>query len=74
MTMFRGSRSAKTPPMRRKTTCGIGAGGEHEAEVGLRTGQVEHRERERDRRHRVAEEGDRPACEEQAELALGERA
>jgi hypothetical protein len=51
-----------------------GTGGEHEAEVGLRPRQVDHREGERDRRHRVPEEGDRPACEEQAELAFGERA
>ena len=48
--------------------------GEHEAEVALRAGHVQHRERERDRRHRVAEERHRPACEEQPELAVAERA
>jgi hypothetical protein len=36
--------------------------------------QVDYREGEGDGCHRVPEEGDRPACEEQAELAFGDRA
>ena len=50
------------------------ARGEDEAEVGLRSGQVENGEGERDRRDRVAEDRDRAPGEEEAELALGERA
>jgi hypothetical protein len=46
---------------------------EHEPEVALRAGQVDDREREGDRGHRVAEEGYGSAREEQAKLALGER-
>ena len=49
------------------------ARGEDQAEVGLRARQVEDGERERDRRDRAADEGDRPAGEEEAELALAER-
>jgi hypothetical protein len=36
-------------------------------------GQIEDREGERDRRHRIPEEGDGSPCEEQPELPLGER-
>jgi hypothetical protein len=46
---------------------------EDEAQVGLRPGQLEHRERERGRRHPVPEERDDAAEEEEPELALGER-
>ena len=49
-------------------------GGQHVAEVCLGAGQVEDRERERDVRERVADEGRRPAREEEPELALAERA
>ena len=45
-----------------------GLRGEDVAEVGRRAGQVEHGERERDRRERVAEQRDELAREEQAEL------
>ena len=45
-----------------------------EAEVGLRAGQVEDGERERDGRERVADERRRPAEEQEPEAALAERA
>ena len=47
---------------------------EDEAEVGLRAGQVEDGERERDVRERVADERGRSAEEEEPELALAQRA
>ncbi len=49
------------------------AGRDDDPEVGRRPGEVEHRERERDRGERGAEERDRPADEEQDEVALRER-
>jgi hypothetical protein len=42
------------------------------SQVGLRAGQMEDCECERDRSHRIAEEGHGPPEEEQAELALDE--
>jgi hypothetical protein len=44
-----------------------------ETEVGLRAGQVEDGERERDRRDRRPQQGDELAGEEKPKLALGER-
>jgi hypothetical protein len=44
--------------------------GEHEAEVGLRSREIEDGERERDRRDAVAEEGDKPSEEQQPKLPL----
>ena len=49
-------------------------GRQNEAEVGLRAGQVENGEGERDVGERVADERGRPAEEEEAELALTQRA
>src|SRR5437588_2054797 len=49
------------------------AGGEDVAEIGLRAGQVEDGESERDVRERVADERRRPPEEEQPELPLAER-
>jgi hypothetical protein len=46
---------------------------QHEAEVRLRTCDVEDGERERDRGHRAAEDRRRAAGEEKPELAVAER-
>ncbi len=73
MTWWRGRRSAQTPPISRKHELRRRSSGQHEPEVGLRAGQVEDGERQRDRRHRVPEEGHGPPGEQQPELALGER-
>ena len=54
MTWCRGSRSAQIPPTSRNDDLRHRPGGEDEPEVGLRAGQVEHGEGERDRwRRRV---------------------
>jgi hypothetical protein len=50
-----------------------GARREDEAEVGLRAGQVEDGERQRDGRERVADERRRPAEEQQPKASLAER-
>lgn len=50
-----------------------GSRGEHQTERSLRVGEVEDRERERDRRDRVAEEGDDPAEEQKPEVPLPKR-
>jgi hypothetical protein len=47
--------------------------GENQAEVGLRPGQVEDGERQRNGRDRAARERDRATGEEEAELALAQR-
>ena len=49
-------------------------GGDDEAEVGRRAGQVEDGEGERDRRERAPEERGHSPQEEQAKLPLAERA
>ncbi len=46
---------------------------EHDAEIGGRTGQVEHGEGERHRRHRASGRGHRAAREEEEELAFAKR-
>jgi hypothetical protein len=48
-------------------------GGQHDAEVGRRVRELDDRERECDRCEGVAEQRDRPAHEEQAEVAFDER-
>ena len=48
--------------------------GEHEPERDRRVGDLQHGEDERDDGDAVAEPGDRRACEEEAEVAFGERA
>ena len=73
ITLLRGIRSAQIPPTSRKTTSGTSRQKRIEAEVGLRAGQVEDGERERDGCDRAADEGDRAAGEEEAELALAQR-
>ena len=63
-----------TPPTEDEDDLRDRPGGQHEPEVALRAGHVQHGERERDVRHRVAEERHRPAREQQPELAVAERA
>ena len=59
MTRCRGSRSAQHAAVEEEHDDGDLPHREHDAEIGGRAGQVEHRERERDRRHRAAEPRDR---------------
>ena len=67
------SQRACVSPMASATGRGNPVRGQHEAEVALRPGQVEHAEREGDRRDRGAEHRDELPGEEQPELTLRER-
>ena len=70
MSLRRGRRSAQTPADEDQQREREGLRGEHEAELaGAPVELVEHREGERHREQRVADEGDRLAGEQQAQLA-----
>ena len=74
MRAARGSLSAHTPPTSASSDQRQALGGEHQAEVGARAGQVEHGEGERHRRDAVAEHRDALREEHVAEVAPAQRA
>ena len=63
-----------TPPRINRITSGIVRAMKTPAEVGFRSGDVDHGKRHGDRRHCVAEHGSALPDEEQAERALTEAA
>ena len=72
MIVRRGSLSAQTPPISTKQRLRQDARDQHDAEVGRRAAQLEHRERERDREDAVAEPRGGLAPEEEREIALAQ--
>ena len=69
ITVRRDTRSATTPPISSEPTSGKRAGRQHDADLGRDAAEVEHRERERDVDHPVAEHRDGERAEHEPEVA-----
>ena len=73
MTARRGTRSPTTPPKASTATCASVHAAKRQADRGCAAAEVEHRERDGDRREVRTDVGDRARGEEQAEVAVAER-